>query len=161
MVPLVAAMGVADFLDKRKAAEAQRKAAAADILQSNASKLGAPTYNVQAAKFKDRGRPGALGFAAGLMTGEADASPSNTGKMLQMLAEGGGGRTKEELDPLAQDYRNNPEVPTYGGGGSSMARSSADPYANPFDDYAMSKENDELTGFAGDEDEALRSIGIY
>jgi hypothetical protein len=173
--PLVAAMGVADFLKKRQEAKDQRKAAQANILQSQANRLGSVGggANVQAAGYRDKG-PGVLDFAAGITTGTAKATPGNTASMLQSLAEGRQEESNPRFDPLAQDYENNP--PTYGGGrqpriesdsgggyvGSKLGKGSGSPTggSNPYDDYAMSEENDALTGYE-DEDEALASIGIF
>ena len=114
MLPLMAVM---DFLQKRRQEALQRNQQAAGILQSSAQHLGAPTYNVQAAReLQARGeadRAGMMG-AAGMPTGEGGGSRAALMEFLMSRGQeqpppAGTGMAPE----LAQDYENNPAALRY------------------------------------------------
>ena len=114
---MLPAMMIMDYLQKRRQEALQRNQQAAGMLQSNAQSLGAPTYNVQAAReLQNRAegdRAGMMG-AVGMPTGEGGGSRAALMQFLmsrgqQQPPPAGTGMAPE----LAQDYENNPAALRY------------------------------------------------
>ncbi len=96
-----------NYFQQQQAARDRRKQARASILQQSAASLKAPTYNVQAARVNDQNQTAMRNM------GNQAASGALMG-YLQGLER----PERQELDPLAQDYQNNPMAyPPAGGMG--------------------------------------------
>ena len=118
----LAAFAVAKYLDQRKAAQQQRREAAANILAKNARDLGAPTYNVDAARAQNasdvanRNALADLGMGlAGMPTTSGGNASRLVGFMDNLQSEG----DDEQASAFAQDYENNPPMRRPYGGGAS------------------------------------------
>ena len=112
MLPAFLGMAALDYMKQQTANREKKKQAQAGILQSSAASMGAPTYNVQAARTLRDSR-----HANRELAGEAasNALSSYLGGM-----GGGAGDTAGQPDALAQDYQNNPAAPGSGYAGASL-----------------------------------------
>lgn len=100
MVPaLMAGQMALDYMENARAKRERKKQAAAGILQSNAASLKAPTYGVQAAQAQHQNR-----------LGDQNLARQSAGRLAGYLSSlGSGGAAGAPVDPLAQDYENNPQ----------------------------------------------------
>lgn len=126
-------MAVAEYLDKQgKAATAKKQMAlegSANLLKQNAQKLGADTYDYDAARVQGNYPEGpspiepVLGTLRG-MSGQPMRPTSDVGQVIGYLSEMDQGGEDKMAGALAQDERNNPYVGStikkrrlpYGGG---------------------------------------------
>lgn len=153
MAPAVmAGMAAMNYVEKQKAADEQRRQQQASILQQSASALGAPTYNVQAAR-ANRAHGMAKSKAMGDMASGALASYlAKTSEQTPAAAVAPAPAMQTRTAPPVVGQVSNE------GGGPSAYGELYDPADPEFD--AMMADGNALTGF-DDEEDPLASIGIY
>ena len=103
MLPLaMAGQAALDYMRQNEQNRQNKRQARASIYQQSASALGAPTYNVQAARVNDQNNRA------------MQNTMGNAATRLASYLGGLSGGAQAATDPLAQDYQNNPQVPYAG-----------------------------------------------